>query len=83
MTALNDTITKRYFIGDEVKVEWRVNHTNNSYDEARDVNIEFSSNTLDIVSGIYERGEKGENAIPGNHKIPVGTLPQGWYEEQS
>lgn len=73
---MNDTVNKRYFIGDKLVVDWLVNHTNNSYDTAHDINLKFSYNGVQIIESTFKKS--GESSQPiVNNKVSVADLQQG------
>ena len=82
-TTTNDTVSNRYLIGDVLRVNWTVEHMENtSYEEAKNVRVSLYSNTLKILSATYSDPNSASQSFTmkdefHSDEINVTTLPQG------
>ena len=78
-TTTNETISKRYLIGDLLFVNWTVEHMENtSYEDAKSVRVSFYSNTLKILKVTYNASQSLTMKDDfHSDEIVVSTLSQG------
>lgn len=81
-TTTNDTVSNRYLIGDELLVNWTVEHMENtSYEDAKSVRVSFYSNTLKFLNATYSDPKSGSQSFTmkddfHSNEITVPTLSQ-------
>ncbi|KAK2548606.1 hypothetical protein P5673_031129 [Acropora cervicornis] len=62
--ATQNSSIKRYLIGDSLRVNWTVQHIENtSYEDAANVIISFNSSSLMIIDGTYDYPGHAQNVI--------------------
>ncbi|XP_067040650.1 uncharacterized protein [Acropora muricata] len=81
--ATQNSSIKRYLIGDSLRVNWTVQHTENtSYEDAANVIISFNSSSLMIIDGTYDYPGQAQNVISrrndfSTQEFEVASLAKG------